>query len=161
MAKIPGKPTESAESQPENAAEQSIEAELERQLAPVLSNMSNVQRGQILGKVVQIVRSEHYSGPLPHPRHLQEYNNVVPNGADRIIAMAERQLAHDMEIQSKIVNCEIRDRHIGMGLGFLSFTALVVMAYWAGMAGNNMLAGLLLSAAAIGGVAAFIKGRFK
>lgn len=34
---------------------------------------------------------EAFSGPLPPPAMLAQYNDVVPNGAERIMAMAERQ----------------------------------------------------------------------
>ena len=32
-----------------------------------------------------------FSGPLPPPSMLAEYNNVVQNGAERIMVMAEKQ----------------------------------------------------------------------
>ena len=39
------------------------------------------------------LRAEHYSGPLPPPQMLEQYNRAVPNGAERIMAMAEKQAA--------------------------------------------------------------------
>lgn len=41
------------------------------------------------------VRSyEYWNGPLPHPDILIRYNDAAPNGADRILKMAERQEEH-------------------------------------------------------------------
>lgn len=159
MAKAPNKSQESAESRHESAVENSIEVELSRQLDPILKNLPNVQREQILGRIVGVVQSEQYSGPIPHPRHLREYNEIIPGGAERILAMTEKQQEHNMAVQNKIVDCEIRDRHVGMACGFIAFAGLIVLAYYAGMADKTVLAGLLLGTAAIGGVVAFIKGR--
>jgi uncharacterized membrane protein len=96
---------------------------------------------------------------LPHPRHWREYNEILPGSAERILAMTEMQHSHNISIQSRIVSCEIRDRHVGMALGFLAFVGLIVLAYFAGMSDKTVLAGLLLGTAAVGGVVAFIKGR--
>lgn len=30
-----------------------------------------------------------YSGPIPHPQLLKEFNDVIPNGADRIMALCQ------------------------------------------------------------------------
>jgi uncharacterized membrane protein len=44
-----------------------------------------------------------YSGPLPLPQQLQGYEEIVPGAADRIIRMAEKQSAHRIEIESKVI----------------------------------------------------------
>jgi hypothetical protein len=36
-------------------------------------------------------RSVSYSGPLPHPSLLAKYNEVIPNGAERMMVMAENR----------------------------------------------------------------------
>ena len=43
--------------------------------------------------------AESYSGPLPQPEELGKYESVLPGAADRIITMAEKELAqrHDAE----------------------------------------------------------------
>ena len=38
------------------------------------------------------VESMSYSGPIPHPMLLKEFNDVIPNGADRIMAMQKNNL---------------------------------------------------------------------
>jgi uncharacterized membrane protein len=44
-----------------------------------------------------------FSGPLPHPSLLARYNDVIPGGADRIMAMAERQSAHREKLEAEVV----------------------------------------------------------
>lgn len=55
------------------------------------------------------VESMSYSGPIPHPMLLKEFNDVIPNGADRIMAMAEKQSEHRINIEDKVVNANNRD----------------------------------------------------
>ena len=45
-----------------------------------------------------------YSGPLPHPDILQQYDRIVPNGAERIFAQFELQSAHRQRIETKVIN---------------------------------------------------------
>jgi uncharacterized membrane protein len=50
--------------------------------------------------LVQSVRVE-FSGPLPHPQLLAQYNEAVPNGADRIVKLTENQARHRQAIESR------------------------------------------------------------
>lgn len=161
MTKLSKKSPESAELRHEGSVEGSIEVELKTQLEPILRSLTNVQRDQILGKIVNVVQSEQYSGPVPHPRHFREYEDILPGSANRLLTMTEAQQKHNILQQSKIVDCEIRDRHVGMALGFIAYGALIGLAFYAGMAGFTILAGLFLGTVAIGGVALFVKGRSK
>lgn len=53
--------------------------------------------------VVQIQASA-FSGPLPPPELLAKYNDVIPNGAERIMAMAERQSSHRERLEYRVVD---------------------------------------------------------
>ena len=46
-----------------------------------------------------IVATQKYSGPLPPADELKKYNEVSPQAAERIIAMAERQAAHRQKME--------------------------------------------------------------
>jgi uncharacterized membrane protein len=50
--------------------------------------------------VVQAVRVE-FSGPLPHPQLLGQYNEAVPDGADRIVKLTENQAQHRQSLESR------------------------------------------------------------
>jgi len=43
------------------------------------------------------VRSQRWSGPIPPPAVLQQYDAVLPGAPERILAMAERQHQHQIE----------------------------------------------------------------
>ncbi|MCK4027398.1 DUF2335 domain-containing protein [Streptococcus suis] len=55
-----------------------------------------------------------YSGPIPHPQLLKEFNDVIPNGADRIMTMAEKQSGHRIILEEKVVNANNRDSFLGV-----------------------------------------------
>jgi uncharacterized membrane protein len=42
-----------------------------------------------------------FSGPVPHPQLLAQYNEALPNGADRIVKLTENQAAHRQAMESR------------------------------------------------------------
>ena len=50
------------------------------------------------------------TGPLPTPEELFHYQQLIPGSADRIIAMAEREQAHRMNIEDMQSRSDIRHR---------------------------------------------------
>ena len=46
----------------------------------------------------QIVIAQQFSGPIPPPDALAQYNNIVPGAAERILKMAENQAAARIRI---------------------------------------------------------------
>ena len=60
------------------------------------------------------ISQEVHQGPLPHPHTLAMYDQVVPGSADRIIAMAEKQQAHRLEMESRALASNNRDSLLGI-----------------------------------------------
>jgi len=63
-----------------------------------------------------IAQQEIYEGQLPHPRHLEAFEQVLPGAAERIFALTERQqeMAHevtraDQEFRRKLLETSERD----------------------------------------------------
>lgn len=66
--------------------------------------------------------STHFSGPLPLPEHLKQYNDIVPNAAERIIAAAESETAHrhaSVAKQFELANRSINTTRLGQVFAFL------------------------------------------
>jgi uncharacterized membrane protein len=70
-------------------------------------------------------QGEYFSGPIPPPNFLARYNEVVPNGAERIMAMAERQSAHREELEKQVVTGNLESQKQGNNRAFV--LALVVI----------------------------------
>jgi uncharacterized membrane protein len=71
-------------------------------------------------------QSVSYSGPLPHPALLAKYNEVIPNGAERIMAMAERQSAHRESLESQVVAGNVRSQARGALYAFIICIVTVI-----------------------------------
>lgn len=91
--------------QPERPRTQAVEQPLTRSLGnlegthdedaiigEILEGDANepVSRGTVR-EAFRHVLAESYQGPLPRPQDLEHYARVIPNGAERIMAMAERE----------------------------------------------------------------------
>ena len=54
-----------------------------------------------------------YSGPIPPAAELERYNQIIPNGADRIMTLAEVQSKHRQEMEKKVITGDNRRAGIG------------------------------------------------
>lgn len=133
----------------ENAIERALEGKVSRRDLP-----------DVARQITRIVVSEQFSGPMPHPKHLREYEDTLPGAAERLLAMAERNLEHGVSMERVAMQAEIADRKLGMWMGAGLFTLMIGAAFGTLFVTDNpVIPGLFLGAAAIGGVVAFIKGR--
>lgn len=147
---LAGKPEEKQPSLPP-----AIQEEIEREIGPLIPAG---QRQQVVVRLSRVMMSEMFSGPIAHPRHLREYEEILPGSAERIVSMAEKAQSHNQSMETKIVNGSIRTSQHAMYLGFVALIILIGGAIYAGMNGNNILAGLLLAGAAFSGAATLIRG---
>jgi uncharacterized membrane protein len=67
---------------------------------------------------VSITTLSAYRGLLPPPEMLAQFNQVIPNGADRIIAMAEGQLQHAQTLERALVSANIASQRRAQLYGF-------------------------------------------
>lgn len=68
---------------------------------------------------VQSLSHSAFSGPLPPPEILKEYQKILPGAADRIITMAERQMAHRHTLERSVTQSDIWKSYLGMMAAFL------------------------------------------
>jgi len=64
-----------------------------------------------------IVSTQQWVGPLPPPAALEQFNQIIPNGADRIMRMVEQEQAHRIAHETNCLNASIRDTRRGHWLG--------------------------------------------
>ena len=83
-----------------------------------------------------ITRASSWSGPLPSPDALRDFEEIVPGSADRLITMVEKQGNHRMEIEKRVVDGESKRawvdlfaRHIITLVGIVASILLVVFGY--------------------------------
>jgi uncharacterized membrane protein len=138
-----------------------IEDEVEHKLGPILSNLPKVQREQILSAAITVVKTEAFSGPLPHPKHLQAYDMILPGGADRIFKMTESVIDSNIAANTRAQEFDQNYRLIGMACGFVALMVLIGASVCAGLHDYLGLAALLMGATAIGSIGIFVNAHWK
>jgi Predicted membrane protein len=63
------------------------------------------------------VSHEQWSGPLPPPEALARFNDIVPNGAERVFKMAEDEQAHRIASENTGLIASIAEAKRGQLLG--------------------------------------------
>jgi uncharacterized membrane protein len=72
------------------------------------------------------LQAEFFSGPVPPPSLLAKYNEAIPDGAERILAMAERQSKHREILEAQVVAGNLESQRWGSRYAFvLALTAIV------------------------------------
>lgn len=82
-------------------------------------------------------KTERWSGPLPPPDLLGQYELIYAGLADRIVSMAEREQQHQIQMQQaeqvivrKLVSSDIIHTYLGTILGFVFAMAFLVVGGW-------------------------------
>lgn len=100
---------------------------------------------------VRVATSVEISGPIPPPQMLQQYNNIVPDAAERIIRMAEKQSDHRIALERKVINSNVNKSYIGMILAAIIAIYGLYVAKEISINGNPWAAGII-AALDIGGL---------
>ncbi|MBC7818737.1 MAG: DUF2335 domain-containing protein [Planctomycetaceae bacterium] len=70
-------------------------------------------------ELARVIAASSFSGPLPPPQILQEYNRIVPGSANRIIAMAEKQADHRRRLETQVISSDVTNSRVGLICGLL------------------------------------------
>lgn len=108
-------------------------------------------------KVIQ----HQFSGPIPPPEILQQYDQVISGAAERILAVAEKDAEHQREIEKSAIQFASREvkrgQWCGLAIGISAFITSIVAL----VLGSEQTASILGGTTVIGLVAVFVTGRIK
>ncbi len=112
-------------------------------------------------KVVQAVSKHTFSGPIPPPSMLGEYDAVHDGLANRIVSMAESQQAHRQALEKESVVAAIKTESRGQNYAlFVSMLIIAGSLYL--IDGGKEISGSILAGGTLTGLAyLFITGRKK
>lgn len=106
-------------------------------------------------------QSAHFSGPLPPPEILTGYNSALAGGAERVVAMAEKQSQHRQDLERLVVESNCRTQERGPWLGFIICMTAILGGVYLIHTGDNA-SGLAAVISALGSlVVIFVLGRRK
>lgn len=124
-------------------------------------------KAQLRNIAVQIASvEESWTGPIPHPRFLREYNLILKDGAERIMGLTEREQAHRHDMnraEQKVMDrAEQNDYTLarrGQSFGFAVCVLFGALAIWLIAIGKTVPAALILLGDLAAVVAVFVTGR--
>ena len=120
------------------------------------SGPGNAGRGVVATAFSAEMRS--YSGPIPPPDLLKQYDEIAPGTASRIIAMSERQSEHRMSLEKKVVESGISRSTAGLICGFLIACVFAGSGVWVASMGHPAAGATIATASVVGLVGVFVTG---
>ena len=89
------------------------------------ANQQSEKKQRLIAEIEMMARVR-FSGPLPPPDLLARYNEIIPNGAERIFAMAENQARHREKLETKVIEGNVSTQREGSWFAFiLTLVALI------------------------------------
>lgn len=110
-------------------------------------------------KITRQVQAFSFSGPLPPPQLLSQYNEVVPYGAERLMKMAEVQQTHRQDLEKTVVHGNVQSERRGQWMGlFISIFVITAGTYLAAT-GKQITGGLLVGVDVVALASVFVYGK--
>lgn len=113
-----------------------------------------------------IRRASSFEGPIPDPETLARYEQIEAGLANRIMQMAEGELAHRHDMERAALEAQVkldraawdqkkRGQIFGLIIGLVAFATAIIMT----LKGSPLAGGFIGSSGVIGLVAVFVLGR--
>jgi len=172
MTKNENPPRDKSEIPNSNLAVRDPSQELVEEILQAFPKTKSLDKGE-LAQIVQVVTQ--HSGPLPSPLVLRQYGDIIPDGVNRIVTMAESDQAHIHNMQILQMRMDERNhdrsdkalsgdqsyRILGLVFGFISLTVMLGIATFLIISGHDTAGGWLGGTTILGVVSAFIIGQPK
>jgi len=130
-----------------------------KELEPVLKDLPGPTQQKILKAFKSVSIHQSFSGPIPPPNILKGYNDVVKDGAERIMSMAERQSNHRITLEDHAIREELRQSGRGQIFGFVLGIVGLGLATYLAIYGHEVIAGVFGTTTIVGLVAVFVIGK--
>jgi uncharacterized membrane protein len=91
---------------------------------------------------VVVTEQQAWSGPLPPPERLQQFDAIVENGAERIFQQWEREADHRRAYESKALRAHVRLDAMGRIMAFAFAMSTLGLAAWFATIGQSWLSAL-------------------
>lgn len=102
---------------------------------------------------------EKYSGPIPHPKHLEAYENICKGLADRLVKMAEAQQSHRFNIENKAITEQVGSNKRGQWFAFILAILFVCVCVFVMAIVNSIVGVIMIAIVAIGIFALYKDGK--
>lgn len=108
-------------------------------------------------QLIEVSKQAAWSGPLPPPSILEQFNDVVENGAERIVSAWEGETAHRQDMERRELSYFGRDSILGKVFAFIFVITALGGSLWAAVNGAEIFATVLGGGTIASVVWAFVK----
>ncbi len=117
-----------------------IEENIPADVNDILQELPEEKRNAIVATMMAIQEERSFSGPLPPPDYLAEYEKTLPGAPDRIMTMAEKQVDHRIDMEKTIATKKFRQSTMGQIIGAVLILFFGYIAYDLAMNGHENVA---------------------
>lgn len=111
-------------------------------------------------RLMLVIQRRFHNGPLPPPEDIAEYDRIIPNGADRIMAMVEKEQEGRISQTAKNSDSFFKMKARGQWFGFSVVILFTVLAAYLFSKEQYGLGASLLGANLVAVVAVFLADRY-
>jgi uncharacterized membrane protein len=90
---------------------------------------------------------------------MQQFAMIIPDGANRIMKMAEDQATHRIDLEKKVVSTQLKESSRGQLFGLIIAALGLLVSAFLGYHGKEVAASVVGGATLVGLVTVFIKGQ--
>lgn len=108
---------------------------------------------------VTVHQQSAFSGPIPPPEALAQYDQIVPGSADRIIQMAENETKHRHSLENTALNATVNETRRGQRYGMAIGIVVLITSIIALFLGYETAASVLGGGTLVSLVSVFVYGR--
>lgn len=139
---------------------QEIEEDLISLNPEIFKGFSPKKKMELLQSISTVsIQQRSHSGPLPDAETLIKYDSVIPNGADRIMKMAEKQQLHRMDMENKVITSQSNQSRLGQIFGLIiGITGIGSGTFLAAM-GETTVGGIIAGGTVVSLVSIFVIGK--
>lgn len=106
-------------------------------------------------QVTSQITHQKFSGPIPPPSILSDYNSIVPDAAERILKMAEHDASHQREIELLAITSTKSEVKLGQFFALIVCLSSLALAGFAVLHDQPWVATLLGGGTLVGIISAF------
>jgi uncharacterized membrane protein len=135
-----------------------IETILEEADQKIFQSIAPNERPKV-ARLVRVVSQRYFSGPLPPPEILAQYDDIVPGSAKLIFAMVEKQSAHRILLEDRTNKAQTEQSGRGQWMAFVVAMAFLGGSLWISHDGYPAVGAVLGGATVVSLATAFILGK--
>lgn len=147
--------------QRQDNSEQKEKSHLPKEIEDLIKSLPKEKRKEAVNIItsLSIRKASSFSGPIPPPEILGKYNEILQDGAERIMKMAEHQSGHRIELEKHAIKEELKQSSRGQIFGFILAIIGMAIAFGLALLGHDTVAGIFGTTTIVGLVTIFVIGK--